>query len=89
LAAQVNVALDECIAKGVGAEQIFTARFAKMGDAGRVAQNLLSQKARAANVRVLEPNSLGLFSVRGGFFGTLQRRSTGHGHVPEPSGWRR
>jgi acyl-CoA synthetase (NDP forming) len=64
-------ALAECAAKGVKAVQVFAAGFGEADDAGRRAQAALAERARAAGMRLLGPNSLGLFSVACGFFGTF------------------
>ncbi|MGE0315978.1 MAG: acetate--CoA ligase family protein [Lautropia sp.] len=67
-AAQVPDVIERCIGRGVKALQIFTAGVGvgAGGDAGAPIE-----RARAAGVRVLGPNSLGLFSTREGFFGTF------------------
>lgn len=70
-AALVERALDDCAAKGVKAVQIFTAGFSEAGEAGKAVQDRLAQKARDSNIRLVGPNSLGLFSVGNGFFGTF------------------
>ena len=67
----VLAALDECTALGVRAIQVFSAGFGEGGDQGRREQQALSAKAAAAAVRVLGPNSLGLFNTTDRFFGTF------------------
>src|SRR5205814_1695936 len=69
-AAQVMATADQCIARGVKALQIFSAGFGEGPGAGDLQQALV-EKARAGGTRVLGPNSLGLFNVADGFFGTF------------------
>ena len=67
---QVMAVVDQCIARGVKALQVFSAGFGE--GAGAVdAQRQLGDKARAAGIRLLGPNSLGLFNAVDGFFGTF------------------
>jgi acetate---CoA ligase (ADP-forming) len=69
-AAQVPAVADQCIALGVKALQVFSAGFGeKVG--GKKAEAALVAKARAAGMRILGPNSLGLFNTVDGFFGTF------------------
>jgi len=70
-AAAVLPVLDQAIAAGVKAVQIFAAGFAEQDAAGRSSQEILRGRAKAAGVRVLGPNSLGLFNTHAGFFGTF------------------
>jgi acyl-CoA synthetase (NDP forming) len=67
-AAQVAGVVDDCIARGVKAVQIFSSGFGA-GAEPRLAA--LRARARAAGMRVLGPNSLGLFNTAAGFFGTF------------------
>lgn len=69
-AAQVPAAVQACIARGVRALQIFSAGFGE-GPGAAAAQQALREQAAAAGVRVLGPNSLGLFNAVDGFFGTF------------------
>lgn len=64
-------AVDDCVARRVKAVQIFSAGFGEGGEEGRGDQETLRRKAAAAGMRVLGPNSLGLFNVADGFFGTF------------------
>lgn len=64
---QVLEVASECIAHGVKALQIFSAGFGDDANDTR----LLLERARAAGVRVLGPNNLGLFNAVDGFFGTF------------------
>jgi acyl-CoA synthetase (NDP forming) len=70
-APHVLPAFEECIARGVKAVQIFSAGFADAGDEGRALQERLHTRGAEAGVRVLGPNTLGLFNVHAGFFGTF------------------
>ncbi|MBL8386270.1 MAG: CoA-binding protein, partial [Burkholderiales bacterium] len=64
-------AVDECAAKGVRAVQVFSAGFGEGGESGRREQAELRARAAAAGMRVLGPNSLGLFNTADSFFGTF------------------
>lgn len=66
---QVPKTIEELTARGVKAAIIFSAGFAETGDAGAERQALIAQKARAGGIRLLGPNSLGLFNDRIGFYG--------------------
>ncbi|VTU33258.1 succinyl-CoA synthetase subunit alpha [Variovorax sp. SRS16] len=68
-ARDVLPAFRDCAAKGVKAVQVFSSGFA---DAGRMAeQDELLRTAREAGMRMIGPNSLGLFNAVDGFFGTF------------------
>ncbi|MEO5669360.1 MAG: acetate--CoA ligase family protein [Ramlibacter sp.] len=69
-AAQVLAVAEQCIARGVKALQIFSAGFGE-GPQARERQAALAARAREGGTRVLGPNSLGLFNVAEGFFGTF------------------
>jgi len=69
-AARVLGVIDECVARGVKAVQIFSAGFGEGPEAARQKAGLL-ERTRAAGLRVLGPNSLGLFNTAQGFFGTF------------------
>jgi acyl-CoA synthetase (NDP forming) len=69
-AAHVLGVIDECVARGVKAVQIFSAGFGEGPEATRQKAALL-ERTRAAGLRVLGPNSLGLFNTAQGFFGTF------------------
>lgn len=64
-------AVEECAAKGVRALQIFSAGFGEGGADGAREQAQLRERAAAAGMRVLGPNSLGLFNTADNFFGTF------------------
>lgn len=64
-------ALEQCVAARISAVQIFTAGFAEAGEEGRALQAKLVGLASANGVRLLGPNTLGIFGVADGFFGTF------------------
>ncbi|GAB4036871.1 MAG: acetate--CoA ligase family protein [Rubrivivax sp.] len=69
-AAAVLQVIDDCAARGVKAVQIFSAGFGEGADAAALRARV-RDKAREAGLRVLGPNSLGLFNAVDGFFGTF------------------
>jgi acyl-CoA synthetase (NDP forming) len=75
-------ALAQCAAKGVKAVQVFAAGFGEADEAGKTAQAALVATARAARIRLLGPNSLGLFNVPLGFFGTFSTALDGAWPAP-------
>jgi acyl-CoA synthetase (NDP forming) len=70
-APQVMAALEACIAKSIPVVQVFSAGFAEAGEAGRALQEQVRARAAQAGVRLLGPNTLGLFNVTDRFFGTF------------------
>src|SRR3972149_862303 len=53
--------VDDCAAKGARALQLFTARFSEPGRAeGAALERRLAERARAAGVRIIGPNCMGL-----------------------------
>ena len=64
-------ALKECAATGVRVVQVFSAGFGEGGEAGLREQAQLRETAGAGGMRVLGPNSLGLFNTADHFFGTF------------------
>ena len=59
-------AVDECIAKGVKVAVMFSSGFAETGEAGRALQLELTDRCRAGGMKLLGPNSLGMFNVHSG-----------------------
>jgi acyl-CoA synthetase (NDP forming) len=59
----VLAACEECFARRVPVVTIFTDGFGETGEAGRAAQQQLVERARAAGVRLVGPNSIGLIST--------------------------
>jgi acyl-CoA synthetase (NDP forming) len=64
-------ALQECVAKGVGAAIIYAAGFAEVSPEGQALQDELRDIARAGNLRLFGPNCLGLLNSHNGFMGTF------------------
>jgi acyl-CoA synthetase (NDP forming) len=67
----VDAAIDDAIAAGTKAAIVFSAGFAEIGADGERAQRRLTDKARAAGLRVLGPNCLGVMNVRRGMYATF------------------
>ena len=59
----VDAAVDDCIAAGVKALVVITAGFAEAGPEGRELQARLVEKVRAAGVRMVGPNCMGLINA--------------------------
>jgi acetate---CoA ligase (ADP-forming) len=59
----VLAVVDDCIAAGVKALLVITAGFAETGDAGRALQDELVAKVRAAGIRMVGPNCLGVLNA--------------------------
>ncbi len=70
-AALVEPAVAELAALGVRGLILFTAGFAEVDEAGAAAQERIAALARAAGMRLLGPNTLGLFNARIGWFATF------------------
>ncbi len=62
-AARVPAVVDDCVAVGVKALLIVTAGFAETGVDGKAAQDALLAKVRAAGMRMVGPNCLGLLNA--------------------------
>jgi len=54
---------DECIAKGVSAAVVITAGFGETGTEGKAAEQQLLEKARAAGMRMVGPNCMGVINT--------------------------
>jgi acyl-CoA synthetase (NDP forming) len=59
----VGAALDDCIAKGVGAVLVITAGFGETGSDGRAEEVRLREKVRRAGIRLIGPNCMGLVNT--------------------------
>ncbi len=59
----VEAVLDECIAKKVSAVVIISAGFAEVGPEGRALERRLLEKARAAGIRMVGPNCMGVLNT--------------------------
>jgi acetyl coenzyme A synthetase (ADP forming)-like protein len=59
----VESVIDDCVTKGVGAVVVITAGFAETGEEGRVLEQRLVQKVRAAGMRMVGPNCMGVLNT--------------------------
>ena len=64
-------AIDDLARRGTKAVVMFTAGFAEMDDAGATAQAKMVATARAAGMRILGPNCLGVFDARQSYYATF------------------
>jgi acetyl coenzyme A synthetase (ADP forming)-like protein len=62
-ARHVEPVIDDCVAKRVGAVLLISAGFAETGDEGRQIQSAITAKLRAAGIRMVGPNCLGLLNA--------------------------
>lgn len=62
-AAHVAAAVDDCIAKGVRALVVISAGFGETDEAGRAREAALVAKVRAAGIRMIGPNCMGLLNT--------------------------
>jgi acetyl coenzyme A synthetase (ADP forming)-like protein len=62
-AAEVEKVVDDCVAMNVAAVVIISAGFAETGEEGRATEQRILQKARAAGVRVVGPNCMGVINT--------------------------
>lgn len=62
-AEQVGAAIDECVAKGVKGIVVITAGFSETGEQGRRREAALVEKIRAAGIRMVGPNCMGLINT--------------------------
>jgi len=67
----VAEALEACADQGAKAAVILSAGFAEAGEDGKAAQQRVSEIARARGLRVLGPNTLGLFNAHTKWMGTF------------------
>lgn len=80
----VEPALRDCIAKGVKGVLVLTSGFAELGAEGRIQQDRLLALCRAAGVRMIGPNSLGLLNVETRYFATFSVALNGLQPRPGP-----
>ncbi|HEX2832842.1 MAG TPA: GNAT family N-acetyltransferase [Thermoanaerobaculia bacterium] len=59
----VEAVIDDCVAKGVGAVVVITAGFGETGEEGRALEKKLLQKVRAAGIRMVGPNCMGVLNT--------------------------
>ena len=64
-------ATDECIAKGVKAAVMFSSGFAETGAEGRAMQVELARRCAAGGMKLVGPNSLGMFNAHAGLYSTF------------------
>jgi acetyl coenzyme A synthetase (ADP forming)-like protein len=62
-AAHVEAVVDDAIAKHVAAIVVITAGFGETGEEGRAAQTRLLEKVRAAGIRMVGPNCMGVLNT--------------------------
>ena len=67
----VAEAVGQCIAAGVRAACIITAGFAEAGASGRADQAVLGQQARAGNLLLAGPNTIGMVNAKCGMMGSF------------------
>ena len=60
---RVEAAVDDCAAKGVAGIVVITAGFSETGDEGRRREAALLDKVRAAGMRMVGPNCMGLVNT--------------------------
>ena len=61
--ADVEAIVDDCIAKGVKALLIISAGFSETGAAGRQMETAIVDKVRAAGIRLIGPNCMGIINT--------------------------
>jgi acetyl coenzyme A synthetase (ADP forming)-like protein len=61
--ASVSAVVDDCIAKGVKALVIISAGFGETGPAGRALEDEILGKVRAAGIRMIGPNCMGIINT--------------------------
>jgi acetyl coenzyme A synthetase (ADP forming)-like protein len=59
----VESVIDDCISKGVSAAVVITAGFGETGAEGRAAEQRLLEKVRAAGMRMVGPNCMGVINT--------------------------
>jgi acetyl coenzyme A synthetase (ADP forming)-like protein len=59
----VESVIDDCIGKGVRAAVVISAGFGETGSEGRAAEQRLLEKARAAGMRMVGPNCMGVINT--------------------------
>jgi acyl-CoA synthetase (NDP forming) len=59
-------AIGQCAANGVRCATIFSAGFAEIGDAGKLLQDDIVERARGSGIRILGPNCLGIINMNQG-----------------------
>ncbi len=85
-AAAVADAVQACAEKGVRAAVIISAGFAETGARGRRRQDRIVAIARAAGMRLIGPNCMGMMDVHRGFFATFLTMFGADGKEPPRTG---
>jgi acetate---CoA ligase (ADP-forming) len=67
----VEGAIDDCVEAHVPFAIVFSSGFGELGAAGRARQSALVERARAGNVRLVGPNSLGIASSPNGLMASF------------------
>lgn len=67
----VSEAVGQCVAAGVRAACIITAGFAEVDDSGRADQAALRERARAGNLLLAGPNTIGMVNAKCGMMGSF------------------
>ena len=62
-AAEVLAVVDDCIAKDVKAVVVISAGFGECGAAGKALEDQLVAKIRAAGIRMIGPNCMGIINT--------------------------
>jgi acyl-CoA synthetase (NDP forming) len=70
-AALVCETIIELVKRGTPAAIVFSSRFAEMDSRGQAEQDRMVAVARSGGMRILGPNTLGLFDLRTGFCGSF------------------
>jgi acetate---CoA ligase (ADP-forming) len=63
--------LNQCAEKGVKAAVIFSSGFSEIGDEGRKLQEEMTALSKKSGIRILGPNTLGMFNLKHGVFATF------------------
>jgi len=66
-AARVSAVVDDCLATGVRALVVISAGFGEIGEAGTVLEDALVERIRAAGVRMIGPNCMGILNTSPAF----------------------
>lgn len=64
-------AVDDCVVKGVKAAVMFSSGFAETGAEGRAMQVELARRCAAGGMKLVGPNSLGMFNAHIGLYATF------------------
>lgn len=76
----VNAVIDECITKKVKRIIIVTAGFGEINDQGKQAENLISEKCRKNDIRIMGPNCVGIQNIEIGLNASFIQAAP-HGNI--------